>query len=34
MDAEFAVEPCQEDFKRVNLRIIKILVDPKEVLQK
>ena len=34
MDAEFAVEPCQEDFKRIDLRIIKILVDPEEVLQK
>ena len=34
MDAKFAVEPCQEDFKRIDLRIIKILVDPEEVLQK
>ena len=34
MDAEFAVEPCQENFKRVDLCIVKIFVNPEEILQK
>ena len=33
-DAEFGIEAGEQNFKRVDLCIVKILVDPEEVLQK
>ena len=33
MDAELAVEPCQKDFKCIDLSVIEILIDSEEVLE-
>ena len=33
MNAELAVEPCQKDFKCIDLSVIEILVDSEEVLE-